>query len=278
MSKPITHSLRQYLRGIAGSLLFSLPLLYTMELWWAGFIAGPLQLLIYMSASFLLLLGYNRYAGIRKAHTFLDVVSESVEEMGLGLIVAAFLLWLTGRITVGMGINEIVGKIVIESMTVAIGISVGKAQLGGAGSGKEEEGQEQVREPIFVEQFIMAVCGAVLVAANIAPTEEVVVIAAEASVLKLVIIAVMSIVLGTSILYYTNFLGAERWVRPPGGWRDVLTGSVMMYLVSLMVAAFMLWFFGRFGDASMLSAVSDTVVLAFPSALGASAGRLLIQV
>ncbi|HEX4668040.1 MAG TPA: DUF2391 family protein, partial [Chthoniobacterales bacterium] len=34
----IGDSLREYARGIAGGLMFSLPLLYTMEVWWTGFI------------------------------------------------------------------------------------------------------------------------------------------------------------------------------------------------------------------------------------------------
>src|SRR5687768_4310411 len=35
--RSITESLREYGRGVAGGLMFSLPLLYTMEVWWAGF-------------------------------------------------------------------------------------------------------------------------------------------------------------------------------------------------------------------------------------------------
>jgi len=49
--------------GVLGGLLFSLPLLYTM-VWWAG-TTHPLRLLIYVLATFTLLLGYNRYSGLR---------------------------------------------------------------------------------------------------------------------------------------------------------------------------------------------------------------------
>jgi len=51
--------------------------------------------------------------------------------MGLGLLIAAFVLWLLGQITFDMTVNEILGKIIIEAMTVAIGVSIGTAQLGG---------------------------------------------------------------------------------------------------------------------------------------------------
>ncbi|MDQ3135846.1 MAG: TIGR02587 family membrane protein, partial [Acidobacteriota bacterium] len=37
--RPIKKSLQEYARGVAGGLLFSLPLLYTMEVWWMGVVA-----------------------------------------------------------------------------------------------------------------------------------------------------------------------------------------------------------------------------------------------
>ncbi len=58
---------------------------------------------------------------------------------------------------------------------------------------------------------------------------------------------------------------------------DVLWGITLMYAVSLLSSAFMLWFFGRFGGLSLYGIIAETIVLAFPAALGASAGRLLIQ-
>lgn len=136
--RSLTKSLQEYLRGIAGGLLFSLPLLYTMEVWWAGFTTHPLPMLIYVLATFTLLLGYNRYAGLRRSASPVEVAIDSVEEMGLGLVIAAVVLWLLGQIAADMPFSEIAGKIIVEAMTVAIGVSIGTAQLGGAeGEAKE---------------------------------------------------------------------------------------------------------------------------------------------
>ncbi len=63
MNRSIGRGLQEYLRGIAGGVMFSLPLLYTMKVWWASFTMHPLRLLLYVLATFTLLLGYNRYAG-----------------------------------------------------------------------------------------------------------------------------------------------------------------------------------------------------------------------
>ena len=46
----IQESLSEYGRGIAGGFLFSLPLLFTMEVWQAGLTISPLRLLLACAA------------------------------------------------------------------------------------------------------------------------------------------------------------------------------------------------------------------------------------
>ena len=137
--KSISDSLREYSRGLIGGLLFSLPMLYTMEMWWAGFIVSPVRLIVYLITGLFILLIYNHYVGIRKSHTILEGISESVEEMGIGLLLTLLILWLTERIAPGMSLEEITGKTIVEAVTVAIGISVGKTQLGDSGNDDESE-------------------------------------------------------------------------------------------------------------------------------------------
>ena len=138
-SRPLSESLREYGRGIAGGLLFSFPLLYTMEVWWSGFIASPLQLIYIILFTYLLLLGYNRYAGMHPDATLKDLLVDSVEELGLGFLLAFAMLIMLRRVELGsMSTIEIMGKVIIEAMVMSIGISVGTAQLGvsaGAGPG-----------------------------------------------------------------------------------------------------------------------------------------------
>src|SRR5918999_292617 len=107
--RTVNESLREYARGVAGGLLFSLPLLYTMEVWWAGFTSHPWRLAVYVAATFGLLLGYNYHLGLRRDTSFGEVVIDSFEEMGLGLLVAFLVLWLLGRVTLDQPLEEIVG-------------------------------------------------------------------------------------------------------------------------------------------------------------------------
>jgi putative integral membrane protein (TIGR02587 family) len=281
-NRPVSRSLREYARGIAGGLLFSLPLLYTMEVWWAGFMTRPPRLLAYFAAGFLLLFAYNRYSGLREDASWLEVAFEAVEEMGLGLLVSVLMLWLLGQIQAGMPLSEIVGKVVVEGVTAAIGVSVGSAQLGGDGKdqGLRQGDKSRVEESpeALGGQAVLAACGAVLFASNVAPTEEIVMIAAEASRWKVLGLALLSLGLCALVLFYSDFRGSNR--AHPGdrrGWTTVISRTVLNYAVALVASAFILWFFGRFAGASLAAGLAQTVVLGVAAALGASAGRLLLQ-
>jgi len=297
--RTVADSLREYGRGVAGGLVFSLPLLYTMEVWWAGFSARPLHLIFYVVATFALLLGYNRHVGLHRDASMTEVVVDSIEEMGIGFVLAALILWLIGQLTPDMPVSETMSKIVVEAMTVAVGVSVGTAQLGGedqdekgmggdppARSGEAEarrgtendgrEAHESQNKIGFGGQMVIAACGAVLFAANVAPTEEIVMIAAETSPRRLLALALLSLLLSALILYFSEFKGARQFVR---GGSPVMTiaGTMMTYAVALVVAALILLFFGRFDGEALNMCVAQTVVLGVAAALGASAGRLLLQ-
>ncbi|HEU4889205.1 MAG TPA: TIGR02587 family membrane protein [Thermoanaerobaculia bacterium] len=268
-------SLREYGRGLAGGLLFSLPLLYTMEVWWEGFIAHPDRVLGYLACVFLLLLGYNRYAGIRRDASWVEVVIDSVEEFGLGVLTAAGVLFLLGRIGPGQSFDEVVGKILIEAGIVAIGFSVGTAQLGSDDGEDEGFTGDDGKPASFWNELTIATCGAVLFAANIGPTEEIVVIAVETAAVRLLGLAVVSILVAMLILYYSDFVQAKP--AQPHSWVQIAAGTVVTYGIALIVSAGILWFFGRFDGAAPGIRIRQMIVLGFPSVLGASAGRLLIQ-
>ena len=272
-SRSTAESLREYGRGVAGGLLFSLPLLYTMEVWWAGFTMEPARQLAYVAGTFLLLLGYNRYAGLHPDTTWAEVAIDSVEELGLGLLLSALILYTLGRIDTYQHVDEIVGRIVVEGMTVAIGVSVGTAQLGG---GKPDPGLAGADTVTFSGQLVLGCCGAVLFAANIAPTEEVVVLGTEMSPLRLIGVTLISFLLGAVILHYSDFRGADRWVRADT-IGAALRGTVVTYAVALAMSAAVLWIFGRLEGVGLHAIVGQTVVLGLPATLGASAGRLLLQ-
>ena len=275
--RSVGDSMREYGRGIIGGLIVSLPLLFTAEMWETGMLAAPERLLVLVGVTFLLLLGYNRYAGLRHDSSWSEVVIDSVEEIGLGLLLAALVLYLLGRIEADAAPGEILGMVVLEAMTVAIGVSVGTAQLGAKPDEDEGGGLEGDEEtPSYLGQVVIAACGAVLFAANIGATEEIPIIASELSSPRLLAVAFVSIGLGAVTLFFSDFVGAGRYARTEG-WRDIAGGAVMTYGVALAASALMLWFFGRFEGHAPVLIVGQTVVLGLAAVIGASAGRLLVQ-
>ena len=280
--RSIGQSAREYGRGIAGGLMFSLPLLYTMEVWWAGFVLHPWRILLYMVCTFGLLFLYNRFAGLRRDATLREVAIDSMEEMGIGLVLAAMVLWLTGRIEGAMPLSEIAGKITLEGMTVAIGVSVGTAQLGADCNGDEGysgdgDGNGAGEPGGYLPEESVALCGAVLFAANVAPTEEMIVIAMESHPGKILMLAVSSLALGWLVLHFAGIHGSGKHIQ-----RDtpllVFRGVVTTYAVALAAGAGCLYFFGRFDGEPWRMVLNQTVVIGLPAVLGASAGRLLLQI
>lgn len=279
-TRTVAESLQEYARGIAGGIIFSLPLLYTMEVWWTGLALSPLRILVGLLGAFVLLLGYNRYAGLHADASFAEVVIDSVEELGIGLVIATIALWLLGQIDGTMQRSEVMGKIITEALTVAIGVSVGTAQLGSGGGEQTGLTSDSLGDEYAAQRFrgklIVAMCGAVLFAANVAPTEEIIQIAFETPLWRLLLLALLSLLLGALVLNFSDFRGASP-ITSGDTWRSKLSDVAITYAIALLAAAVLLWFFNRFDGLGLATALSATIVLGAAATLGASAGRLLLQ-
>lgn len=269
----IAESLREYGRGIGGGFLFSLPLILTMELWAAGVTVSPLRLLAGLAGTFILLCGYNAYAGLRHDTRLDEILVDSVEELGIGLALSAGILWMLGRIDRSSSLPEVVGLTLVEGLFVAVGVSVGTAQLIGSTDGQSEPSG---RQQSVSSEVALALCGAVLIAANVAPTEEILILASEMGPLLLLSVLVSSLVLAATLLYFSNFRGSARFAGTRGIF-GVVHGTAITCAAGLVASAGLLWFFGRFDGHSLTLNVAQCVVLGIPGTLGAAAGRLLLR-
>jgi putative integral membrane protein (TIGR02587 family) len=269
-----TESLREYARGVGGGFLFSVPLLYTMEVWWAGFTVSPLRLLAGMAAVWVLLCAYNAYAGIRYDSGPAEIAIDSVEELGIGLVLAAVVLLLMGRIDLATAPSEIIGKVVVEGLFVAIGVSVGTAQL--SSDDEEHSGSPHAERHTLLTEVALALCGAVLIGANVAPTEEIVVLGAEMTLWQLLGLMGASMVLALMLMFFSQFRGSARFAETRGVVA-LAQGTFVTYGSALAASVAMLAFFGRFAGQSLLMVTAQAVVLALPATLGAAAGRLLLK-
>jgi putative integral membrane protein (TIGR02587 family) len=272
-NRTVAQSLGEYGRGLVGGLLFSLPLLYTAEIWWLGAAIAPISIATAIGATFLLLIGYNRYLGIRRDADWIEVLIDSVEELGLGMVVAALMLWLIGQIDTDMSALTIAARVTLAGLVTAIGVSIGTSQLG-AEEADEGFDQEERAIPDIGERITIAACGSVILAASIAPTDEVMMIAGTIGPGRLLGLIALSLASMLGILLYSY----QQSDQLPGGWRLTLAGDVAVtYVTALIVSAAVLWFFHRLGGQPPITALARTLVLGVPAALGAAAGRLLLR-
>jgi putative integral membrane protein (TIGR02587 family) len=279
--RTVAESLQEYGRGIAGGLVFALPLLFTMEVWDAALTIDAAQMLGYLVFTLVLLLLYNRYAGLRSDASYGEILIDSIEELGLGLILSAIVLWMLGRIGGDDTPYQIVSRVVMQGMTLAIGISVGTAQLGieesDGDNGMDGDSSNGENGYEYLGQSAIALCGAVLFAANIAPTEEVGILAREASPGRLAAIMTASLLIGTVILYFAEFRGSEGHL-PRREWPWITREIVTVYAAALAASGLIIYFFGSFPAATPFQFAAGMIVVGFPAMLGASAGRLLLQI
>lgn len=285
-NKSIRESLAEYAQGVIGGLLFSFPLLYTMEIWYAGFLAQPYQLIVMMMATFLLLLGYNRFAGMHPGTSWKNVVIDSFEEIGIGLVMSFCILLMLNRIQLEENsLDEIMGKVITEAMFVSIGVSIGTAQLG---SSAKEENEGEDSEPSEAEKagterrsgkvalVVLALCGSIIVGGSVAPTEEVLLIAVEAKPYHILGICLASILLSLVVCYFSDFKGVDRPDDQPTLY-EIVFETCLTYCTALIASAFVIWYFFGFSDTGFWNILAQWIVLGLIASLGASAGRLLIK-
>ncbi|WP_298744127.1 TIGR02587 family membrane protein [uncultured Brevundimonas sp.] len=256
-------------RAFGGALLFSLPLLMTMEMWWFGFILEPARLAVFLLVALPLLVGLGFYAGFSARHHGLGhALLDTLVALAVGFLVAAAVLALFGVLEPGAAPRQIAGQLVLQAVAGAMGALLAGRQLGEGGT--EVGDEEQARYP--GELFLM-VAGALFLALNMAPTEEMILIAYRMSPLHVAGLMAASLLVMHAIVYKVGFAGQEEHDRPFAAFvHFTLAGYGLVLLTSLYV----LWVFGRTQGHGLAEIVDAVVVLSFPGAIGAAAARLLV--
>ncbi|HEV2132091.1 MAG TPA: DUF2391 family protein, partial [Longimicrobiaceae bacterium] len=125
------------------------------------------------------------------------------------------------------------------------------------------------------EIFLMAV-GALFLAFNLAPTEEMVLIAYKMTEWHAIALAIISLLLMHAFVYALEFRGQAPVPPDTPWWSTFLRLTVVGYAIALLMSVYVLWTFGRLEGLSLEAMAIATVVLSFPAALGAAATRLIL--
>ena len=294
IKKPCLNEFQDIVRGVSGGLLFGVPLLYTMEVWQIGSFTKPPALLIILGVTYIVVFLLNQSAGFRnkRYRTLRNSLFESVESLAIGLICSAFILTLLQEINQTTPLDEALGKIILEGVPFAIGVVLSKFILDDQDSSTYSEPTSESKQSSFKHQKFhqnqlslqatlddigATFTGAMFIGFNIAPTEEIRVLANAASAPWLIAIIAASLLISYCIVFAAGFRNQKQRHHQQGLFQSPNTETILSYFISLIASVLMLRFFQQlsFSDPGFLW-LQSTLILGLPATIGGAAGRLAI--
>lgn len=255
-------------RAFAGALVFNIPLLMTMEMWEQGVVMDRWRLLSFILCGLPLLYGLSCYAGFSKRRGLVNDALDTAVALAVGFVTASLLLILFGVVEWDAPPREALGMVALQAIPGAMGALLARRQLSGESGGDTDEDQASY----FGELFLMA-AGALFFALNIAPTEEIILIAYKATPAHVLALIAVSILLLHLIVFKAGFAGQEDADHPAAAF---LHFTLPGYAIALGISLFTLALFGRVDGHSVAGVVQTLIVLGFPASIGAAAARLLV--
>lgn len=256
------------MRGVTGGVLLGVPLLYTQETWLQGRNVAPAVILAGLVTTLAVTVALSYFVGFRPGRTHRPV-EDAVVGMGLSLLLAAVLLVLLDRVGRETPLENALGVTALTAIPISLGFSLGAALAPVDGG----ENAEQIQGG--GGDLLVAAGGALVFALNIAPTAEPVRLAAELGGVRLGLLVVASVVLPYLMVFFAEFGGRDQRNATDGATQGPATETLLAYAVAVVVSAAMLAMFGRL-DSLNAAAIALVVTLAFPAAIGAALGRMLL--
>lgn len=259
-------------RGFGGAVIFSFPLLMTMEMWWLGFYIERERLLSFVALLLPVLFGLSRYSGFEPTSSWRDDVADALVAFAIGVAVSVLFLFVIAVLWLQMSVDELLGKIALMTVPASMGAVLSSKQLGQ----QDEQNRRRIRSAGYFANLFIMTAGALFLCLSVAPTEEMVLIALMMTPWHALSLALISLVIMDAIVFGLGFRGQVE--RPAGVSLPLafLNYTVVGYAIAVLVSAWVLWTFGRLDGLGPLPALTSVVVLAFPAALGAAISRLII--
>ncbi|MFC7051452.1 TIGR02587 family membrane protein [Hansschlegelia quercus] len=261
-------------RAFGGSIVFVLPVLMTMEMWELGASIERWRLALLLLAVVPMLVGLSHYIGFEETEDWMDDVRDAFVALFVGFVTSTVVLALFGLMGPTQSFDEILGAIVIQTVPASFGAVIAQGQLGQS----DEEDERRNRKPDYAGDLLFLASGAVFLSFNIAPTEEVDLIAASMTPYHAVALALLSITVMHAIVYGVRFSGSQALApgERQGALGVFLAYTLAGYAISLGVSAAMLWLLGRLDGLGGPAGLRLVVTLGFPAAVGAAFARLIV--
>lgn len=271
----VQHQIEQ-MRGIGrafgGAIIFSLPMLMTLEFWVLGFTIDPARLVIFLVVALPVLTGLSHRIGFEETRRLSDDLVDTAIALLVGALVAITVLTSFGALTLDMSLREIVGKVAIQTVPAAIGALLARSQFG---SNRNEVDAEKKKETFGGEMFLMAV-GALFLSLSMAPTEEISLIAYRISPWHALTITLASMIIVHGFVYAVGFQGGSQPDPVTPWWSELSRFTLPGYLLALAISLYVLWTFHSLDNLPLRLVVFHAIILGLPSSVGAAAARLIL--
>ena len=263
-------------RAFGGAVLFSFPILMTMEVWWLGAYLDGYRLGLFTLLIIPLLIGLSHYDGFEDTSSYFDDIVDTFVAYTVGFTTSLVLLYLFGVITTEMSGYEIMGKISLQAITASLGAMFAQSLLV-IDDQTERDADERKRSANYGGQLFLMVAGAVFLCMSVAPTEEMVLISYQMTDWNTVLLALLSLAIMHGFIYAVESSGHENALSLDSPmWSIFLRFTVTGYAIVLLISFYILWTFGSIDGMAFTEQVKGAVVLGLPAAVGASASRLIL--
>jgi putative integral membrane protein (TIGR02587 family) len=269
-AKPDRDFLRGLGRACGGALIFGLPLLMTMEMWWLGFSARPLRLALFLVLFYPFLVLLSRQAGFERTYGWLDDAVDALVAYGVGFLASLGILAALAIFDRGDSLRDMVGKVSLQAVPASMGALLSRSQMGGPKAETEKRG---ALRRYLSELFIMAT-GSLFLAFNIAPTQEMEVISFKMGPWRAILLILATLAFMHAFTYQSGWKHEPR--KGKGHGLLFLRFTLAGYLLGALLSLYVLWTLGRTTGHSPYSLIKMAAVMGFPAGIGAVAGRLLL--
>lgn len=260
-------------RALGGAVIFALPVLMTMEMWHLGFYMARWRLALLLVVSMPMLVGLSRISGFEETRTLVDDTVDAFVAVAVGFAGSAVVLLLLWQIGPHVAPRDMLGKVAVQAVPASIGALLAQSQLGGTDAHRTDRSEGGNS---YWDELLLMAAGALFLAFNVAPTEEMVLIAYQMPDWLLVVLVLVSIGTMHAFVYAVGFRGQEEIEQGRSVWSAFARLTIVGYAIALLISAYILWTFGRMDHVPLTLAVAMAVVLAFPASIGAAAARLIL--
>ncbi|MDO8907314.1 MAG: TIGR02587 family membrane protein [Pseudohongiella sp.] len=256
-------------RAVGGAVVFGMPMTMTMEMWWLGFYVDPLRLLCLLIISLPLLVGVSSVIGFTESRELIDNIIDVFVAYAFGFLLSGLSLILFHTASLEHAAETNFTIFMLQAIPASLGALLGRSELG---SGEHDRAEEKSQ----ADKFVVLAVGALFLALNVAPTDEIQMIAYQMSRWHLLGLFLMTCLVMYIFVHAGSYSKGSEIKDTP----DTFVGRIYHTCLALTVAAtisvLLLWVFGKTDGLGFGALIGNVIVLMFPSGIGAAAARLII--